>query len=49
MVCYAGSLADNVAVTAAELKATLVSCGATTLRGFHESAVLTVISPASYA
>lgn len=49
LVPYAGSLADNVAVTAAKLKATMVSCGATSLRQFHESAVLTVISPASYA
>jgi IMP dehydrogenase len=49
LVPYAGSLADNVAVTAAKLKATMVSCGAVTLREFHESAVLTVISPASYA
>jgi IMP dehydrogenase len=49
LVPYAGSLADNVAVTAAKLKATLISCGATTLRSFHESAILTVISSASYA
>jgi hypothetical protein len=48
-VPYAGSLYDNVAATVAKLKATMVSCGATTLRGFHEAAVLTVVSPASYA
>jgi IMP dehydrogenase len=48
LVPYAGSLADNVAVTVAKLKATIVSCGAMTLRTFHESAVLTVVSPASY-
>lgn len=49
LVPYAGSLFDNVAATAAKLRATMVSCGATTLRAFHESAVLTVVSPASYA
>lgn len=49
LVPFAGSLADNVAVTAAKLKATMVSCGAVTLREFHENAVLTVVSPASYA
>ena len=42
-----GSLADTVAVTVSKLKATMVSCGATTLRGFHEDAVLTVVSSAS--
>jgi IMP dehydrogenase len=49
LVPFAGSLADNVAVTAAKLKATMVSCGAVTLREFHQNAVLTVVSPASYA
>ena len=47
LVPFAGSLYDNVATTVAKLKATMVSCGAVTLRGFHDSAVLTVISPAS--
>ncbi len=42
-----GSLADTVAVTVTKLKATMISCGATTLRGFHEDAVLTVVSSAS--
>jgi IMP dehydrogenase len=47
LVPYAGSLYDNVATTIAKLKATMVSCGATTLPEFHETAVLTIISPAS--
>jgi IMP dehydrogenase len=47
MVPYAGSLYPNVAATVTKLKATMVSCGATTLRELHESAVLTVISSAS--
>jgi IMP dehydrogenase len=41
------ALADTVAVTVAKVKATMVSCGATTLRDFHEGAVLTAVSPAS--
>jgi IMP dehydrogenase len=49
LVPYAGSLYDNVAVTAAKLKATLVSCGSTSLRALHESATLITVSPASYA
>lgn len=49
LVSYAGSLYDNVAATAAKLKATMVSCGSTSLRAFHESAVLVTVSPASYA
>jgi IMP dehydrogenase len=31
----------------AKLKATMISCGATTLRGFQDNAVLTVVSSAS--
>jgi IMP dehydrogenase len=38
-----------VAVTVAKVKATMVSCGATTLPDFHERAVLTAVSPASAA
>jgi IMP dehydrogenase len=49
LVPYAGSLYDNVAVTTAKLKATMVSCGSTSLRAFHESATLITVSPASYA
>lgn len=42
-----GSLADTVAVTVAKLEATMISCGATTLRDFQDNAVLTVVSSAS--
>jgi IMP dehydrogenase len=41
------SVFDTVAVTVAKLKATMISCGVTTLPGFHEDAVLTAVSPAS--
>jgi IMP dehydrogenase len=47
LVPFVGPLADTVAVTVSKLKATMISCGATTLRDFHEKAVLTVVSPAS--
>lgn len=48
-VPYAGSLHRNVALTRTKLTATLISCGATTLRGFHENAVLVQVSERSYA
>ncbi len=48
-VPYAGSLYDNVALTLAKLKSTMVSCGSTNLREFHESAVLVPVSQQSYA
>lgn len=47
-VPYAGSLYDNVALTMAKLKATLVSCGSTNLRAFHDDAVLVELSQQSY-
>jgi len=47
-VPYAGSLYPNVARTTAKLRATMVSCGATTLRTFHEDAVLVQVSQQSY-
>jgi len=47
-VPYAGSLYDNVDTTIAKLKATMISCGATTLRGFHENAVLVPVSQQSF-
>ena len=47
-VPYAGNLYDNLALTLAKLKATMVSCGSTTLRQFHDTAVLTRISAPSY-
>ena len=47
-VPYAGSLYDNVDTTIAKLKATMISCGATTLRDFHENAVLVPVSQQSF-
>ncbi|GAA5190075.1 IMP dehydrogenase [Rugosimonospora acidiphila] len=47
-VPYAGSLYDNVALTIAKLKATMISCGSTDLRAFHENAVLVPVSQQSY-
>ncbi|MEV6348058.1 IMP dehydrogenase [Actinoplanes sp. NPDC051851] len=47
-VPYAGSLPDNVATTVSKLKATLISCGSTTLRAFHDDAVLVPVSHQSY-
>jgi IMP dehydrogenase len=47
-VPYAGSLYDNVATTVAKLKATMNSCGATTLPGFHRNAVLAPVSHQSF-
>jgi IMP dehydrogenase len=47
-VPYAGSLYDNVALTIAKLKATMISCGATDLPGFHRDAVLVPVSQQSF-
>jgi len=47
-VPYAGSLYDNVDTTIAKLKATLISCGATTLPAFHAEAVLAPVSQQSF-
>jgi IMP dehydrogenase len=47
-VPYAGSLYDNVSLTIAKLRATMISCGSTTLRSFHESAVLVPVSHQTY-
>ncbi len=47
-VPYAGSLYDNVATTIAKLKATMISCGSTTLPAFHDNAVLVPVSHQSY-
>ncbi|MGX9672549.1 IMP dehydrogenase [Mycobacterium sp. HM-7] len=43
-VPYAGDLNEGLAATIAKLKATMTSCGATTLRRFHDSARLTLVS-----
>lgn len=47
-VPYAGSLHDNVELTRSKLTATMISCGATTLRKFHQDAVLVQVSERSY-
>jgi IMP dehydrogenase len=47
-VPYAGGLADAVQLTRAKLTSTLSSCGARTLRGFHDTAVLTQVSARSF-
>jgi len=47
-VPYAGDLNTGLAVTIAKVKATMTSCGATTLRRFHDSARLTLVSEQSY-
>ena len=47
-VPYAGSLYDNVALTIAKLKATMISCGATDLPAFHRDAVLVPVSQQSF-
>jgi IMP dehydrogenase len=47
-VPYAGSLYDNVDTTLAKLKATMISCGATTLPDFHAEAVLVPVSQQSF-
>jgi IMP dehydrogenase len=47
-VPYAGSLYDNVDTTIAKLKATMLSCGATSLGDFHETAVLVPVSQQSF-
>jgi IMP dehydrogenase len=47
-VPYAGDLNAGLAVTIAKVKATMTSCGATTLRRFHDSARLTLVSEQSY-
>jgi IMP dehydrogenase len=48
LVPYAGSLYHNVDLTRAKLIATMISCGATTLRDFHEGSVLVQVSERSY-
>jgi IMP dehydrogenase len=47
-VPYAGSLYANVSGTTAKLRATMVSCGATTLPAFHRDAVMVQVSQQSY-
>ncbi|WP_424892248.1 IMP dehydrogenase [Streptomyces sp. XH2] len=47
-VPYVGSLHTTVAQTRAKLAATMSSCGASTLRSFHDEAVLVQVSERSY-
>jgi len=47
-VPYAGDLSAGLAVTIAKIKATMTSCGAVTLRQFHECARLTLVSDQSF-
>ncbi|GAB3256269.1 IMP dehydrogenase [Kineosporia babensis] len=47
-VPYAGRLDENVSVTLAKIKATMVSCGSITLRQFHDSATLVEVSHQSF-
>ncbi|GAA2400662.1 IMP dehydrogenase [Mycolicibacterium llatzerense] len=47
-VPYAGDLNDGLALTIAKIKATMMSCGATNLRQFHDSARLTLVSDQSF-
>lgn len=48
LVPYAGSLSDAVAMTTSKIRATMVSCGATSLPAFRESARAVVVSEASF-
>jgi len=47
-VPYAGDLHEGVAATLAKVKATMVSCGAVTLRQFRDTARLTLVSEQSF-
>ncbi|WP_436528416.1 IMP dehydrogenase [Actinoplanes sp. HUAS TT8] len=47
-VNYSGALADNVKVTLAKIRSTMISCGSTTLRQFHETAILEPVSQQTF-
>lgn len=47
-VNYAGSLAENVKVTLAKIRSTMISCGSTSLRQFHETATLVQVSQQTF-
>jgi IMP dehydrogenase len=47
-VPYAGDLSEGLAVTIAKMKATMVSCGAMTVREFTSTARLTIVSEQSF-
>ena len=44
---YAGSLKDNLDVTIKKIKSTMSNCGSSTLKEFHEKAILTLVSSLS--
>jgi len=46
-VPYAGSLADNVALTLAKMRSTMCNCGALTVTELQEKARLTLVSSVS--
>ncbi|GAA3386343.1 IMP dehydrogenase, partial [Cryptosporangium minutisporangium] len=48
LVPYAGSLYDAVGGTLAKIRATMVSCGSTTLRQFHDTATVAEVSHQSF-
>ncbi len=48
-VPYAGSLYDNVKVTLAKIRSTMISCGSVSLREFHDSATLVQVSQQTFA
>ncbi|MFI1379753.1 IMP dehydrogenase [Embleya sp. NPDC020886] len=48
LVPYAGSLYDAVAMTTSKIRATMVSCGSTSLEAFRESARMVVVSEQSF-
>ena len=47
-VPYAGSLFNNVKVTLAKIRSTMISCGSTTLRQFHDTATLAQVSQQTF-
>jgi IMP dehydrogenase len=47
-VPYAGSLYDNVKVTLAKIRSTMISCGSTSLRQFHDTATLVQVSQQTF-
>ena len=46
-VPYAGSMEENIIRTLAKIKATMVSCGSTTIADFQKNSVLTIVSQSS--
>lgn len=47
-VPFAGSLYDNVKVTLAKLRSTMISCGSVSLRQFHDTATLAQVSQQTF-